>query len=79
MQFKQENRNCQIDEFGNEYWLARELQKVLKYKDWRNFNRVIGKSIISANNSYFNKNFWGVEITTPINSGKQMIFLEGRN
>ncbi len=26
-----------IDEYGNEYWLARELQKVLKYKDWRNF------------------------------------------
>ena len=22
-----------IDEYGNEYWLARELQKVLEYKD----------------------------------------------
>ena len=55
--------------------MARELQKVLKYKDWRNFNRVIGKSIISADNSYFNKNFWGVEITTPINSGKGKVEL----
>ena len=26
-----------IDEYGNEYWYARELQKVLEYKDWRNF------------------------------------------
>lgn len=26
-----------IDEYGNEYWCARELQKVLEYKDWRNF------------------------------------------
>lgn len=26
-----------IDEYGNEYWLARELQKVLEYKDRRNF------------------------------------------
>ena len=25
-----------IDEFGNEYWEARELQKVLEYKEWRN-------------------------------------------
>ena len=26
-----------IDEYGNEYWFARDLQKVLEYKDWRNF------------------------------------------
>ena len=26
-----------IDEYGNEFWYARELQKVLEYKDWRNF------------------------------------------
>ncbi len=25
-----------IDEYGNEYWVARDLQKVLEYKDWRN-------------------------------------------
>ena len=59
-----------IDENDNEYWLARELQKVLEYKDWWNFNKVIDKAIISANNSYPNQNLWGVEITTPINSGK---------
>ena len=59
-----------IDEFGNEYWCARELQKILGYKDWRNFNKVIDKAIISANTSYHNQNYWGVEINTPINSGK---------
>ena len=26
-----------IDEEGNEYWYARELQKVLEYKEWRKF------------------------------------------
>ena len=62
-----------IDENGNEYWLARELQKVLEYKDWRNFNKVIDKAIISANNSYPNQNLWGVEVTTPINSGRGKI------
>ena len=59
-----------IDENGNEYWMARELQKVLEYKNWRNFNRVIDKAIISANTSYPNLNYWGVEVNTPINSGK---------
>ena len=23
-----------VDEYGNEFWFARELQKVLEYKDW---------------------------------------------
>ena len=62
-----------IDNNGNEYWLARELQKVLEYKDWRNFNKVIDKAIISSNNSYPNQNLWGVEVTTPISSGKGKI------
>ncbi len=26
-----------IDEEGNEYWLARDLQIVLQYKEWRKF------------------------------------------
>ena len=62
-----------IDEDGNEYWYARELQRVLEYKNWRNFNRVIDKAIISANISYPNENYWGVEVNTPINSGKGKI------
>ena len=62
-----------IDENGYEYWLTRDLQKVLEYKDWRNFNKIIDKAIISANNSYPNQNLWGVEVTTPINSGRGKI------
>ena len=30
-----------IDEFGNEYWLARELMPLLEYSKWENFNNVI--------------------------------------
>ena len=37
-----------IDEFGNEYWEARELQKVLDYKEWRKFENIIKKAIISC-------------------------------
>lgn len=33
-----------IDEDGNEFWYARELQKVLEYKEWRNFSKVIEKA-----------------------------------
>ena len=32
-----------VDEEGREYWLARELQKTLEYKEWRKFNNVINK------------------------------------
>lgn len=40
-----------IDENGNEYWEARELQHTLSYKEWRKFNNVINKAKISCNNS----------------------------
>lgn len=33
-----------IKEDGTEYWFARELRRVLNYKDWRNFDRVIAKA-----------------------------------
>ena len=33
-----------VDEDGNEFWYARELQKVLEYKEWRNFSNVIEKA-----------------------------------
>ena len=40
-----------IDDNGNEYWLARELQRILEYKQWRRFENVINKSKIACNNS----------------------------
>lgn len=33
------------DENGNEYWLARELMKLLEYKEWRKFSKVIQKAM----------------------------------
>ncbi|UKI58063.1 MAG: DNA damage-inducible protein D [Clostridium sp.] len=55
-----------VDEYGNEYWLARELQKVLEYKDWRNFKKVIDKAVLSANNSISSESDWVVEVDKPI-------------
>lgn len=33
-----------FDEDGQEYWLARELQEILEYTEWRNFSKVIDKA-----------------------------------
>ena len=40
-----------IDEYGNEYWLARELQKVLEYREWRKFENAIIKAQKACENS----------------------------
>lgn len=36
---------------GLEYWLARELQELLEYTQWRNFENVIAKAKIACENS----------------------------
>ena len=51
-----------IDEYGNEYWFARDLQKVLGYKDWRNFLKVLDKAKESCYNSKFNVDEQLVEV-----------------
>lgn len=40
-----------IDEFGNEYWYARELQNILEYTQWRRFENVINKAKFACENS----------------------------
>lgn len=59
-----------IDEYDNEFWLARELQKVLEYKDWRNFQKVINKAITSAWNSISVAEDWLVDFNKPIKTVK---------
>lgn len=59
-----------IDQNGNEFWYARELSKALEYRDWRNFQKVVNKAIISAKNSVSNNRDWVVEVNKPIKTGK---------
>ena len=59
-----------IDDYDNEYWYARELQKVLEYKDWRNFQKVIEKAVLSVNNSVSSEEDWLVDFNKPIKTGK---------
>ena len=37
-----------IDEYGNEYWSARELMPVLDYSKWENFHKVIKQALIAC-------------------------------
>lgn len=40
-----------INEYGQEFWYARELQIALEYKEWRNFSKVIDKAKIACEGS----------------------------
>jgi len=40
-----------INEYGNEYWEARELYPILEYSRWENFINVINKAKIACENS----------------------------
>ena len=60
-----------IDEEGKEYWLARELQKVLDYNKWQNFNQVIKNAIESCNNSDNNSNEHFTDISKVLKVGNE--------
>lgn len=40
-----------LDEYGKEFWYARELMQVLEYKKWDKFSNVINNAKISCQNS----------------------------
>jgi len=42
----------------------------LEYTEWRNFEKVINKAIISAENSSDTEEFWVVDVNKPIKTGK---------
>ena len=59
-----------IDNDGNEYWYARELQQILGYKEWRYFSAVIEKAQIACSQSNNNINsHFGVN-TKIVSAGK---------
>ena len=40
-----------INEYGEEFWYARELQAALEYTEWRNFKKVIDKAMLACETS----------------------------
>ena len=62
-----------VDDDGNEYWYARELQKVLEYTEWRKFVGVIKKAINSckASNYVASDHFVGTDKMINLGKGGQ--------
>ena len=62
-----------IDENGIEFWYARELQRVLDYKEWRKFEGVIQKAIKACENSEISglEHFVGVDKTIKMPKGAE--------
>jgi DNA-damage-inducible protein D len=59
-----------IDEYGNEYWEARELMPLLEYSKWENFHKVIKRAKIACETSNNNINDHFPEFRKPIVGGK---------
>lgn len=64
-----------IDENGEEFWYARELQIALEYGQWRRFNEVIERARISCENSQVSvhEHFANVGKSSPMPNGGERI------
>ncbi len=58
-----------INEYDQEFWYARELSKVLGYKDFRNFELIIFKAMENCKNSNQNIDDHFGETTEMVNIG----------
>lgn len=66
----------QVNEYGNEFWYARELQKALEYTQWRRFEEVIDRAKSACKNSgnSVSEHFADVGKSSPMpNGGKRII------
>jgi DNA-damage-inducible protein D len=61
------------EEDGLEYWLARELQQLLGYTDWRNFLNAVNKAKESCTNAGIDPNYHFAEVNKMINLPKNAI------
>lgn len=55
---------------GEDYWMARDLQQVLGYTDWRNFQAVIEKAKIACDGSGVQSAYHFVDTNKVIEAGK---------
>ena len=58
-----------INEYGQEFWYARELQTALEYKEWRNFTKVIDKAKITCTTSEHIVTDHFVDVNKMVNIG----------
>lgn len=62
-----------INKYGEEYWLARELQGVLEYARWENFGKAIDRARKACTNTGFDVRDHFREVTkmVPLGSGAE--------
>ncbi|MEI2695501.1 MAG: BRO family protein [Saprospiraceae bacterium] len=60
---------CAYEQDGIEYWLARELQELLGYADWRNFLNAINKAKESCQTTGESVSDHFVDITKMVKIG----------
>lgn len=60
-----------INEYGQEYWLARELQPILGYNSWRRFSDAIERAKLACKNSGYevDEQFADAVKTSPMPNG----------
>lgn len=61
-----------ISENGEEYWKARELQKILEYTEWRNFELVINRAKEACSSSNNEINYHFVEVNKMIKTARSV-------
>ena len=67
-----------IDEYGVEFWYARELMPILQYSNWQNFEKIIDKAKISCKNSDISvfEHFTDVSKTIKMPKGAEKTILD---
>lgn len=58
-----------LDENGQEFWYARELQTVLEYTEWRNFTEVIDRAKIACKSAGNPENSIFVDVNKNVKVG----------
>lgn len=59
-----------LSQDGREYWSARDLQGILEYSEWRNFQRVLEKAMIACQTAGHQIEYHFVEANKMIELGK---------
>lgn len=58
-----------VNEYGQEYWTARELQPVLEYKQWRQFHDIVKKAKGACETSNYNVSDHFADVRKMVTAG----------
>ncbi len=61
---------------GVDYWRAREIQLILAYSDWRNFENAINKGRMACESSGFDPSIHFVETTKKVQIGSGAVVIQ---